>query len=55
MTITEVADQIGVASKTIMRWEKAGKIGRSKRDYRGWRVYSPEDVREIERMVNSVY
>jgi len=55
MTITEVAGQIGVASKTIMRWEKAGKIGKSKRDYRGWRVYSPEDVREMERMVNSVY
>ena len=55
MTLTEVAERIGVATKTIIRWEKTGKIAKSKRDWRGWRVYSPEDVKELERMVNSVY
>lgn len=55
MTITEVAERLGVATKTIMRWEKAGKIRKSKRDYRGWRVYSLDDVDAIEQMINSVY
>ena len=55
MTITEVAERIGVASKTIIRWEKAGKIRKSKRDYRGWRMYSQEDMRAMEKMVNTVY
>ena len=55
MTLTEVAERIGVATKTIVRWEKAGKINRSKRDWRGWRVYSPDDVKELENLVNSVY
>lgn len=55
MTITEVAERLGVATKTIMRWEKSGKIRKSKRDYRGWRIYSPDDVDAIEQMINSVY
>ena len=55
MTLPEVAEKIGVATKTIIRWEKSGKITKSKRDWRGWRVYGPEEVSELERMVNSVY
>lgn len=54
-TITEVADRIGVTAKTIIRWEKAGKIKRPKRDWKGWRVYQQEDVEALERLVNSVY
>jgi DNA-binding transcriptional MerR regulator len=47
MTITEVADRIGVTPKTIVRWEKAGKINRSKRDWRGWRVYDKKDLQKL--------
>lgn len=54
-TITEVADKIGVTTKTIIRWEKAGKIKRPKRDWKGWRVYLQEDLDALERLVNSVY
>lgn len=55
MTLTEVAGKIGVAPKTIVRWEKAGKISRTKRDWRGWRVFSDEDVRVLEDIINSLY
>jgi len=55
LTLTEVAERIGVATKTIVRWEKAGKIRKSKRDWRGWRVYGPDDVQVLEQLVNSVY
>ncbi len=55
MTITEVAEKIGVTPKTIIRWEKASKIQKSKRDWRGWRVYNSDDVRKLEILVNSTY
>jgi DNA-binding transcriptional MerR regulator len=48
MTITDVADRIGVTSKTIIRWEKSGKISRSKRDWRNWRVYDKNDFLKVK-------
>lgn len=55
LTITEVAKEVGVTPRTIMRWEKAGKIKKQKRDWRGWRFYSTEDVDEIRQFVESCY
>ena len=55
MTITEVARRLGVAPKTITRWEKAGRIQRSKRDWRGWRVYNHADFRILKDFFNSLY
>lgn len=48
MTITDVAERIGVTPKTIIRWEKSGKIKRPKRDWRGWRVYDRGDFRNLK-------
>jgi len=55
LTITEVAKTVGVTPRTIMRWEKSGKIKKQKRDWRGWRFYSSEDVEEIKQFVESCY
>jgi DNA-binding transcriptional MerR regulator len=55
MTITDVAERIGVTPKTIVRWEKAGKITASKRDWRGWRVYEKEDFRKIRDFKESIF
>jgi len=55
LSITEVARQLGVTAKTITRWEKAGKIKRAKRDWRGWRIYSKEDVEEMKTLLEAVY
>jgi len=52
-TITEVASRLGVTTKTIMRWEKAGKVRRAKRDWRGWRVYSLTDFRDLKGFLES--
>lgn len=54
MTITDVADRIGVTTKTIMRWEKAGKIGPSKRDWRGWRVYDRNDLKKLKEFKETI-
>ena len=55
LSITQVAEQLGITTKTITRWEKAGKIKHAKRDWRGWRVYSPEDVQQMKSFVQAVY
>lgn len=47
-TITEVADKIGVTTKTIVRWEKSKKVGQAKRDWRGWRVYDKNDLKRLK-------
>jgi len=47
-SVTEVAAMIGVTPKTIVRWEKSGKVNRAKRDWRGWRVYDKDDFRRIK-------
>lgn len=55
LTITEVAKFIGVTPRTIMRWEKTGKIKRSRRDWRGWRFYLKEDMEDIRKFYESSY
>jgi len=55
MTITEVAKMLGVTPKTITRWEKAGKVKKSKRDWRGWRFYEEDDVVSIKEFFETVY
>ena len=54
-SITDVAKELGVTTKTITRWEKAGKVKRAKRDWRGWRVYSHEELEEMKGLVEAVY
>ena len=55
LTITDIAKKVGVTPKTIIRWEKAGKIRKPKRDWKGWRIYLENDIADIERIVSSVY
>ena len=55
MTITEVADLIGVSPKTLARWEKFGKVKKPKRDWRGWRVYEESDVTHIREFHETVF
>ncbi len=55
LTITEVAQQLGISVKTILRWEKAGKIRKAPRDWRGWRVYGPADITQLREFFQSVY
>ncbi len=48
MTITDVAERIGVTPKTIIRWEKSKKVKPAKRDWRGWRVYEKDDFKRLK-------
>lgn len=55
LTITEVAGIIGISAKTIMRWEKNGRIRKPKRDWRGWRVYDDQDVEIIRSFHDALF
>ena len=55
LTITEMAQQLGVSTKTILRWEKSGKIRKARRDWRGWRVYAHEELNELKGLFETVY
>lgn len=55
LTITEVAQKLGVSPKTVARWEKVGKIRKPKRDWRGWRVYDEQDVEQIKEFHEAVF
>ncbi|MCR4336417.1 MAG: helix-turn-helix domain-containing protein [Candidatus Omnitrophica bacterium] len=55
MTITEVAEVVGVSAKTLARWEKFGKIRKPKRDWRGWRVYDDIDLSDIRKFHETLF
>ena len=48
MTSTQLRELLGISAKTLYLWEATGKIPKSKRDRRGWRTYTPEQVRAIK-------
>ena len=54
-TIAIVAKELGISVKTILRWERAGKIRKAPRDWRGWRVYGPEDIETLKGLFETVY
>ena len=54
MTITEVAEIVGISPKTIVRWENVGKVRKAKRDWRGWRIYDSEDLEHIKQFREAV-
>ena len=55
MSITQVAQQLEVTPKTIVRWEKAGKVKRAKRDWRGWRFYTSEDLKNLRGFKEAIF
>ncbi|MDE2009676.1 MAG: MerR family transcriptional regulator [Candidatus Omnitrophica bacterium] len=55
MTITDVAEILGISTKTLARWEKTGKTRKPKRDWRGWRIYNEEDLAQIKNFHETVF
>lgn len=51
LTIGELARRLGVSADTLKRWEENGKIPKPRRTIGGWRIYSEDEVKRIERML----
>jgi len=48
--IGELAKEIDRSPLTIKKWEESGLIPKAKRDSRGWRYYTEEDISEIKKL-----
>ncbi|MBN2453765.1 MAG: MerR family transcriptional regulator [Candidatus Omnitrophica bacterium] len=46
-----VADKFGISKKTLLGWEKDGKISKPPKDWRGWRMYSESHIEQIRRVI----
>ena len=44
----EAATAAGISKATLLRWLKNGDVREPKRDRRGWRIFSENDVGEIK-------
>jgi molybdopterin-binding protein len=49
LSSTEVCHLLEISPKTLYAWERTGKIPKSRRDRRGWRMFTPGDVEKIRR------
>jgi len=49
--INELAKRLDRTPLTVKRWEASGAIPKAKRDSRGWRYYTEDDVKKIIRIV----
>ena len=49
--IGELARELDRSTLTIKKWEESGLIPRAKRDSRGWRYYTDEDISRIKEIL----
>ncbi len=47
MTITEVAEIVGVSARTIQKWEETGMVTKAKRDKKGRKVYGQNNIAKL--------
>lgn len=52
---TEVCEAVGIGKSTLLRWLRSGVIKDvSYRDRRGWRLFTPAEVKRIEEEANHI-
>ena len=49
----EICNRFDISRATLFRWESDGLLTGVERDWRGWRVYSESNLREIQRIIKS--
>ena len=53
--VSDIAKRTDRTPTTILRWEKTGLIPRAKRDSRGWRMYTKDDVESIVELIQRTH
>lgn len=51
LTRSQVAQLLGVTTKTLYTWEKEGRTPPPERDWRGWRWYTDRHVEALRRII----
>lgn len=47
----QVCQLFDISKATLFRWERDGVIARPMRDWRNWRLYTPKNMDEIEKVI----
>jgi len=47
----EICKLYDISRSTLFRWESEGLITGVDRDWRGWRIYHQNNLKEIERII----
>ena len=50
-TAHKICEMFDVTKKTLFKWENEGKIAKVRKDWRGWRVFTEENIAEIKRVI----
>lgn len=45
---TETCEKVGISRATLHRWLKNGVINRLRKDRRGWRLFTEDDLHRIK-------
>ena len=45
---SEVCKKIGISRATLLRWLKEGILEKPRRDRRGWRMFTEDDLNAIQ-------
>jgi DNA-binding transcriptional MerR regulator len=49
----EVCELFDVSRATLFRWEREGLISGPSRDWRNWRLYTTQHIKEIKRIIRT--
>jgi DNA-binding transcriptional MerR regulator len=49
----DVCKLFDVSRATLFRWEREGLISGPQRDWRNWRIYTPQNIKEIKRIIRT--
>ena len=47
----EICDRFDISRATLFRWESEGLLSGVGRDWRGWRIYSENNIAAIEKII----
>ena len=48
----DVCTRFDVTKTTLFKWEKEGKLRKVNKDWRGWRIFSDENIKDIRNIIN---
>jgi len=50
---SEICSRFDISAATLYRWESKGLLTEIERDWRGWRVYTEDNLKDIEKLMKS--
>ncbi len=50
---SEICSRFDISRATLLRWESEGLLAKVERDWRGWRIYTEYNLKNIEKIMKS--